>query len=65
MGSAIHTVQVGVLNTTTLSLGYVLGGISGSEKGKQNQHCKDKEGGDKALIAQSQLTGQLVDMSSR
>lgn len=45
--------QVDVLNTTSLSLAYVLGGASGSEKVRRNPHCKDRGGSDKPLIAQA------------
>ena len=39
-----HIHSLGILNTTFLFQGYTLGIASGSGKGKQNTHAKDKGG---------------------
>lgn len=47
----IQVYCAGVLNTTSLSQGYVLRAASGSGKGRWNPYTKDREEGKEALIA--------------
>lgn len=53
----------GVLNTTSLSQGCVLGAASGSETGKWDPRPKDSGGGEEPLITQVQFMGHLIVMS--
>lgn len=56
-----HVYCAGILNTTSLFQGCVLGAAaSGSEKGKWNPHSKDRESGKEPQSAWVQLIGQLA-----
>lgn len=53
-----HIHGAGVLNITSLSQGCDLGGASGSRKGKENAHSKDRGWGEERPVAGVQLTVQ-------
>lgn len=61
--------RAGILNTTLLSHGCVLGAVSESKKGERNSHFKDTGasgggvGGEEPLSAWVQLTVELAVMS--
>lgn len=56
-----HRYHVGVFNVTSLSQGSVLGAVSGSGKGKQKPHSKDRVGV-RSLSSWVQCLGQKVVM---
>lgn len=58
-GDCVH-----VLNTTSLSQGYVLEAASGNRKGKWNPHSKDRRRDEETLVIWVQFMGQPVVMSS-